>query len=105
MLAQTFRKDGSMQLLEVFVYLQLLDLLTTMIGFRLGASEASPFVRMLTELGPGLGVALSKGIAIGLGGFCVATRRLRLIVVINYWFALLVLWNFYMIFRALETAH
>ena len=93
-----------MQPLEIFVYLQLLDLLTTLIGFRLGASEVSPFVRMLTTMGPAFGVVLSKGIALGLGGLCVATRRLHLIGLINYWYAGLVLWNFVMIFRALQIS-
>ena len=36
-----------MALTQVFVYLQLLDLLTTLLGLRLGAVEASPFVRLL----------------------------------------------------------
>jgi hypothetical protein len=87
--------------LEIFFLLQLLDILTTLVGFRLGASEASPFVRVLVELGPALGVLLSKGIAVGLGAMCVATRRLHLIRWINYWYAGLVVWNLGIILRAL----
>lgn len=90
-----------MQLLEIFLYLQLLDLLTTLIGFRLGASEVSPFIRSLIVFGPAGAVIASKFIAVGIGGICVATRRLHIIMWINYWFAALVLWNFVMIFRAL----
>lgn len=90
-----------MQTLEIFLYLQVLDLLTTVIGFRLGASEVSPFIRALIVFGPVTGVVLSKFIAVGIGGVCVATRRLHLITWINYWFAGLVLWNFAIILRAL----
>ena len=91
-----------MQPVEIFLFLQVLDFLTTLIGFRLGASEASPFVRLLITLGPATGVLLSKGIAIGLGAVCIYTGRMRLISWINYWFSALVLWNLMMIFRALS---
>jgi len=30
---------------SVFIYLQLLDVLTTLVGFKLGAAEASPFIQ------------------------------------------------------------
>ena len=36
-----------MSVVYIFIYLQLLDLLTTLAGFRMGAAEASPFLRML----------------------------------------------------------
>src|SRR5665213_2579784 len=42
-------------------HLQLLDFLTTLIGFRLGASEASPFiVKLIHPTSPALGVGASK---------------------------------------------
>lgn len=90
-----------MEPLEIFFFLQVLDVLTTLVGFRLGASEISPFVRVLTELGPASGVLLSKVVAVGLGAACVGMRKMRLIGWINYWYAGLVLWNLVMIFRAL----
>lgn len=89
--------------LQFFVYLQLLDFITTMMGFQLGAGEASPFIRMLTILGPGLGVALSKGIALGLGGVCIWLKKDRIIGWINYWYAGLVVWNLCVIMRLLTT--
>ena len=92
-----------MEPLEIFFFLQVLDVLTTLIGFRLGASEASPFVRLLTELGPATGVLLSKGVAIGLGAACIGMRRMHLIGWINYWYAGLILWNVCMIFLALHS--
>jgi hypothetical protein len=82
-----------MALTQVFVYLQLLDLLTTLLGLRLGAVEASPFVRLLMHAGPAAGLALSKLLALALGGFCVYTRRHGLIRLASYWYGCLVAWN------------
>jgi len=47
-------------LIEVFLYLQVLDILITLIGFSLGNTEASPFVRMMVHWGPFTGLVLSK---------------------------------------------
>ena len=78
---------GEMLMVQVFVYLQLLDFLTTLLGFRLGASEASPFIRTLLFFGPAVGVALSKVVAVGLGAFCIWRKKARVIGWINYWYA------------------
>lgn len=84
--------------LQAFVYLQLLDFLTTMIGLRLGLSEASPTIRPFIEpLGMALAVGVSKVIAFSLAGFCLFTRREHIIRWINYWFAALVVWNMMLI--------
>lgn len=86
---------------QVFLYLQVLDFFTTLIGFRLGASEASPFVSQLIRVaGPVAGVAASKGVGIGLGAVCIASSRARLICWINYWYAGLVIWNLSMLLIA-----
>ncbi len=82
-----------MALTQVFIYLQLLDLLTTLVGLRLGAAEASPFVRLLMHAGPALGIAVSKILALGLGAFCVYTRRYGIIRLATYWYGGLVAWN------------
>jgi len=80
--------------IQVFVYLQILDYLTTLVGFRVGASEASPFIAKLIHMTtPAIGVALSKFAGIGICGLCLATKRARLVGWINYWYALLVVWN------------
>ncbi len=92
---------GGILTVQVFLYLQLLDFLTTLLGFRLGASEASPFIRTLLYFGPALGVALSKGVALGLGAFCIWRRKTRVIGWINYWYAGLIVWNLCVILRAL----
>ena len=78
---------------QLFLYLQVLDLLTTLVGFKLGISEASPFVRSLMHFGPGIAVAASKIAAIVLAGLCMALNRSHLIRLINYWYAALIIWN------------
>ena len=85
----------------VFAYLQLLDLLTTAVGFQVGLSEASPFIRWMMEGGPMLAILISKGIALGLGAVCIATHRRRVILWMNFWFALLVVWNLALILHTL----
>jgi hypothetical protein len=82
-----------MALAQIFIYLQLLDLLTTLVGFKLGASEASPFIRLLMHAGPVAGVAASKLLALGLGALCVYTKRQHLVRWATYWYAALVVWN------------
>ncbi len=86
---------------QVFLYLQLLDLLTTLLGLKLGAAEASPFVRILMQAGPATGVLLSKVVAIGLGAACVAFHRIHLVRWISYWYAALVVWNLFVILSKL----
>ena len=89
-----------MGLAQVFIYLQLLDLLTTLVGFKLGASEASPFIRMLMHAGPAAGVAAAKVLALGLGGLCIYLRKRHLIRWATYWYGGLVVWNLMVLLAA-----
>lgn len=82
-----------MAITQVFIYLQLLDLLTTLVGFKLGAAEASPFIRMLMHAGPAFGVVASKVLALGLGAVCVYAQKQHLIRWATYWYGGLVVWN------------
>ena len=82
-----------MAIYQIFIYLQLLDLLTTLVGFKLGAAEASPFIRMLMHAGPAVGVLVSKLLALGLGAVCVYARKNHLIRWATYWYGGLVVWN------------
>jgi hypothetical protein len=82
-----------MPYVHIFVFLQVLDLLTTLVGFRFGASEASPFVRLLMNAGPAAGVAASKLLALALGGVCIWLNKHYLLRWANYWFGGLVVWN------------
>jgi hypothetical protein len=95
---------GEILTVQIFVYLQLLDFLTTLLGFRVGASEASPFIRTFLYFGPALSVALSKGVALGLGVFCIWRKKARVIGWINYWYAGLIVWNLCVILRALMAS-
>jgi hypothetical protein len=78
---------------QVFFYLQVLDFLTTLVGFRIGLVEASPFVNRMVAINPTLGVAASKAIAFALAALCVRLDRARVVRWINYWYAALVVWN------------
>ena len=88
----TIQTDWSFSV-QVFLYLQVLDVITTLLGLRMGAGEASPFIRMLMTFGPVTGLLGAKLIGIALGAYCVATRRFRTIQIVNYFFAALILWN------------
>ena len=77
----------------VFIYLQLLDLLATLVGFKLGAREASPFIRLLMHAGPAAGVMASKALSLFLGAYCVYYKKTHLIRWISYWYGGLVVWN------------
>jgi hypothetical protein len=89
-----------MGIYQIFVYLQLLDLLTTLLGFRLGAAEASPFVRLMMHAGPLNGVIVSKVLALAIGGFCIYTNKNHVIRWISYWYGALVIWNLVVILTA-----
>jgi hypothetical protein len=90
-----------MPALQIFVYLQLLDFLTTLIGFKVGASEASPFIaKLIHASSPVLGVAASKVVGLAIGGLCVALNRIRLVSWINYWYGALIIWNLCIILSA-----
>jgi hypothetical protein len=78
---------------QVFLYLQLLDLLTTLLGLRLGAAEASPFIRLLMQSGPTAGLIASKVLALGIGALCVYVNKRHIIRWISYWYGGLVVWN------------
>jgi hypothetical protein len=97
------RKEPGRALIEVFLYLQVLDVLSTLIGFSLGNGEASPLVRLMIAWGPVEGLAASKILAVALAALCLATHRRHLIRWINYWYALLVAWNLYTSLRVLNT--
>jgi len=78
---------------QIFLYLQVLDFFTTLIGFKLGLAEASPFIRALLQFGPVLALVLSKLTALALAGICIATHKHYLIRWISYWYAAVIAWN------------
>jgi hypothetical protein len=77
-----------------FVALQVLDLTTTLIAFRLGAMEVNPLVAHLTVyFGRTGGVVASKLIAIA-----IAMGVKRRIWIINLFYAGIIVWNVLVLF-------
>lgn len=89
--------------MAVFFSLQALDVLTTSIGLHLGAKEGSLFVGRLMVLGPLAGLLISKCFAIILAAAALAFKRPRVVVFLNYWFAVLIAWNLYIVLSRLVT--
>lgn len=87
------RRDFPAPSMTVFFSLQALDVVTTLIGLRLGASEASFFVGRLMNWGPVEALLISKTFAMVLALAAVRLKRPRVIVFLNYWFAVLITWN------------
>ena len=77
-----------------FVALQLLDLFTTLIAFRLGAVEVNPLVAHLAMyFGKTGGVIASKLVAI-----VIAMGIKRRIWIINLFYAVIIIWNTVVVF-------
>jgi hypothetical protein len=89
--------------LSLFLYLQILDVLTTLSGFSLGVPEGSPFVQALIRWGPVAGTVLSKVVAVAVVGACFLLGKPHLVRWINYWYAGLVVWNVCIVLRVLTA--
>lgn len=87
------RREFPTPSLTVFFSLQALDIITTLTGMRLGAAEASFFVGRLMKLGAVEGLLISKVFAVILAAAALAFHRPRVIVFLNYWYAVLITWN------------
>ena len=86
--------------LPVFVTLQVLDMITTLLGLRLGAHEASIFIGRLMHAGPVSALLIAKIFAVFLVATALKFTRPRVVVVLNYWSAIIVTWNLLMILLA-----
>ena len=72
-----------------FAALQVLDLLTTLAAFHVGAFEVNPLVAHLTtQFGRSRGVLISKLIAV-----IIAMGVKKRLWIVNLFYALIVLWN------------
>ena len=90
-----------MTYIEVFVLLQVLDFMTTLIGIRMGGAELSPFISWLMQLTtPVIGLTAVKLLGFTLAGVALWARRDRIVRWVNYVFAAVVLWNVFNILRA-----
>ena len=87
------------QIFTVFFCLQLLDLWSTLVGLRLGASEGNVFIARLVQFDPVTGLLVSKalGLALAISAFCCG--RERLVRFANFWFAGVICWNLAIITR------
>ena len=83
--------------LTIFIALQTLDILTTMIGLQLGAQEGSLFIGRLMQIGPLPALLISKIMAVFLVALAMRYKRQRVVVFLNFGFAALVTWNLVMI--------
>lgn len=84
-----------MGVLTQFVYLQLLDVLTTLAFLLNGVAESNPVVRWAMSAAPNpvTGLVLIKVAAIVMGVYCVASARQKLLRKVNIFFAGLVAYN------------
>jgi membrane protein implicated in regulation of membrane protease activity len=81
-------------MIPLFIALQALDVITTLVGFRLGAGEASPFIRHLIGVSdPVTGLLLCKLIAFTVAGLALAIRRRDVLQACNVISAAVVVWN------------
>jgi hypothetical protein len=86
-----------MSLVIQFCYLQLLDVLTTLVFLTGGVKEANPVVHFLLIATPSplLGLLSVKLLAIALAFYCWRSARTRLLRFANVFFAVLVAWNLF----------
>ena len=92
-----FPTDFPAPSLSLFVALQMLDILTTIIGIRMGASESSTFIGALMHIGPMAALLIAKLFAAALVAIALKVRRPRAVVFLNFWFLGIVTWNLAMI--------
>ena len=83
--------------LALFVALQMLDILTTIIGLRMGAGESSTFIGRLMHVDPMSALLVAKLFAAALVAIAIKMRRPRAVVFLNFWFSAIVSWNLAMI--------
>ena len=87
------KSANTLPLLLTFVFLQLLDFLTTMVGLKWGAHEMNPVILHFMRMGPLVGLLACKVLILALGAVVIWFQRRRVILAVNYLFALLVIWN------------
>jgi hypothetical protein len=88
--------------MALFLFLQILDVLTTLVGLRMGAKEGSSFILGLLRTGPITGLLISKIIAAGLAAIAVFLNRKRMLIFLNIWFTAIVTWNLFAIWLLLR---
>ena len=84
-----------MGLLAQFSYLQVLDLLTTMIFLSAGIQEGNPLVNVAFRStgNPLQALVLVKAVAFAIALYCWRAGRYSILVRANWFFAAIVAWN------------
>ena len=82
-----------MSLLSVFVYLQILDFLTTILFLKMGLVEGNWLVGLLVRWSPWLGVMLAKLGTIILALIAVHYHKIRVMRMANLGYGGVVIWN------------
>ncbi len=77
----------------VFAALQALDVITTLLGWRLGAREANLVLVRFLHFGPVSGLLLAKLLGFVLIVAVFVRGKVRLVRLLNLWFAGIVTWN------------
>jgi hypothetical protein len=78
-----------------FIYLQFMDLLTTVAFLLYGVAELNPIVQWAMRVSPSAlgGLVAVKVLAVLLALFCIARARHKLLRRVNVFFALIVAYN------------
>jgi hypothetical protein len=83
-----------MTIFLTFVFLQICDILTTLLLLHRGGAEANPLVRAAMRLAqPAVALVLLKFAACGLAWLAWSSRRVRLLRRVNWLFAACIAWN------------
>lgn len=90
---ERYRRPFPAPSLTVFLALQVLDILTTLLGLQVGAQESSIFLSRLMHIGPVAALLIAKIMAVALVAMAMRMKRPRVVVFLNYWFAAVVTWN------------
>ena len=77
----------------VFVALQVLDVITTVLGLRMGAQEGNFIVARFMQAGPAYGLLIAKFFGFLMMIVVFAWGKVRLLRWLNLWFAGVVTWN------------
>jgi hypothetical protein len=79
--------------LSLFIYLQILDFLTTILFLKMGLFESSWVVGALVHWSPILGVLLAKAAAVAVGCMAVRFHKDRVVRLANVGYGGVVAWN------------
>ena len=81
--------------LAQFAYLQLLDVLTTLLCMAHQGQETNPLVNLLMHSAgsPMAGLALTKLLAVGIALYCWRRSREKLLWGVNLFYSAVVVWN------------